>query len=104
MFRTRFLSALAALLSLCAAILPAAAAEVSCDSIYCFSSADFSPDESLMGICITSLPEEKIGSVMLGDRVLRPGDILTTDQVAQMTFCPLRTETDRFTEVGYLPI
>ena len=104
MFRTRFLSALAALLSLCAAILPAAAAEVSCDSIYCFSSADFSPDENLMGICITSLPEEKIGSVMLGDRVLRPGDILTTHQVAQMTFCPLRTETDRFTEVGYLPI
>ena len=104
MFRTRILSALAALLSLCAAILPAAAAEVSCDSIYCFSASDFSPEENLKGICITSLPEEKIGTVMLGDRVLRPGDILTADQVAQMTFCPVRTETDRSTEVGYLPI
>lgn len=104
MFRTRFLSALTALLCLCAAILPAAAAEVSCDSTYCFSPADFSPEENLKGICITSLPEERIGTVMLGDRVLRPGDVLTADQVAQLTFCPLRTETDRSTEVGYLPI
>lgn len=104
MLRTRFLSALTALLCLCAAILPAAAAEVACDSIYCFSPADFSQEEDLKGICITSLPEARIGTVMLGTRVLRPGDILTADQVALMTFCPLRTETDRTAEVGYLPI
>ena len=104
MLHTRFLSVLAALLSLCTVILPAAAAEVSCDSIYCFSPADFSSDENLRGICITSLPEEKIGTVMLGDRTLRPGDILTAEQVSMLTFCPLRTETDRNTEVGYLPI
>ena len=36
--------------------------------------------------------------------MLRAGDILTADQAAQMTFCPLRTETDRSTEVEYLPI
>jgi hypothetical protein len=104
MFQTRFLSVLAVLLSLCTAILPAAAAEISCDGIYCFSPSDFSSEENLKGICITSLPEEKIGSVMLGDRTLRPGDILTAQQVAMLTFCPLRTETDRSTEVGYLPI
>lgn len=104
MFQTRLLSALTALLCLCAAMLPAAAVEVDCDSIYCFSSADFSAEEDLKGICIISLPEEKIGTVKLGDRVLRPGDVLTADQAAQLTFCPLRTETDRSTEVGYLPI
>ena len=104
MFRTRMLSALAALLCLSTAVLPAAAAEVDCDSVYCFSTEDFSADEGLKGICITSLPEPQIGTVMLGTRVLRPGDILTADQVAQMTFSPLKTETDRSAEVGYLPI
>lgn len=84
--------------------LPAAAMEVDCDSIYCFSPADFSQEEALKGICITDLPEAQIGSVMLGDRVLRPGDVLTADQVAQVTFCPIRTETDRSAQVGYLPI
>lgn len=104
MFRTRILSAVAAMLCLAGAALPAAAAEVSCDSTYCFSPADFSGEEALRGICITDLPEAQIGTVMLGTRVLRPGDILTAEQVAQMTFCPLRTETDRSAEVGYLPI
>ena len=104
MFRTRILSLLTAALCLGCAVLPAAALEVDCDATYCFSSADFSAEETLRGICITDLPEPKIGTVMLGTRVLRPGDILTADQVAQMTFCPLRTETDRTAEVGYLPI
>ena len=104
MFRTRILSLLTATLCLGCAVLPAAALEVDCDATYCFSSADFSAEETLRGICITDLPEPKIGTVMLGTRVLRPGDILTADQVAQMTFCPLRTETDRTAEVGYLPI
>ena len=104
MFRTRILSALAALLCLSVSILPAAAAEVDCDSIYCFSAKDFSEEDSLKGICITSLPEPRIGTILLGTRVLRPGDILTADQAAQMTFSPLRTETDRSAQVGYLPI
>ena len=104
MFRTRILPALAALLCLGSTLLPVAAAEVDCTDIYCFSAEDFSGEEDLKGICITSLPEARIGTMMLGTRVLRPGDILTAEQVAQMTFCPLRTETDRSAEVGYLPI
>lgn len=104
MFRTRFLSALTAMLCLGTAVLPAAAAEVDCTDVYCFSAEDFSQEDTLRGICITALPEAQIGTVMLGTRILRPGDILTADQVAQMTFCPLRTETDRSAEVGYLPI
>lgn len=90
-------------LLLCLA-LPASATEVDCDRIYCFSSGDFSQEDGLRGICITELPESSIGTVMLGDRILRPGDVLTADQVAQMTFCPVRTETDRSAQVGYLPI
>lgn len=104
MFQTRFLAALTAFLCLGAAISPAAAAEIPCDSSYCFSPEDFSQEENLKGICITSLPEARIGTIMLGTRVLRPGDILTAEQVSLMTFSPLRTETDRTAEVGYLPI
>ena len=104
MLRTRFICLL-----LCACCLltlsgGAAAAEVECDNVYCFQSADFSADESLAGICITGLPESSAGTVMLGSRVLRPGDILTAEQLAQMTFVPLLTETDQDAQVTYLPI
>lgn len=104
MFRIRFLSAVTAVLCLGCAILPAAAAEVDCDSTYCFSAEDFSSENPVTGICITGLPESSLGAVMLGSRVLRPGDILTADQASQMTFCPLRTETDRDALVEYLPV
>ncbi len=81
----------------------AAAAEVDCDATYCFTAEDFS-DEKLTGICITGLPDAACGTVMLGTRVLQPGDILTADQLAQLTFAPLQTEQDRSAMVTYLPI
>lgn len=80
------------------------AAEVNCDDVYCFQSGDFSSEEAVEGICITGLPDSSVGTIMLGSRVLRPGDILTADQVAQMTFVPLLTETDKSAQVSYLPI
>lgn len=82
----------------------ALAAQVSCDDIYCFQAGDFSPDERMEGICITSLPDSSLGTIMLGHRVLRCGDILTADQIAQMTFVPLQSETDSTALVTYLPI
>jgi VCBS repeat-containing protein len=81
-----------------------AAAEVDCDAVYCFTASDFSGDDTLSGICITELPDASAGTVLLGTRVLRPGDILTAEQVEQMTFTPLRTETDQDAVVTYLPI
>lgn len=78
--------------------------EVDCDSTYCFSLDDFSREEALMGICITGLPDADTGTVMLGTRVLRTGDILTAGQVAQMTFCPLLTQENQEAVVTYLPI
>ena len=81
----------------------ALAAEVDSDSVYCFSAEDFDTvEEALVGICITDLPEN--GAVMLGTRVLRPGDILTAEQVGTMTFTPVRTEADASAQVEYLPI
>jgi len=81
----------------------AAAAQVESGTVYCFSAGDFAPEETLTGICITDLPKTE-GILTLGTRILQPGDILTAEQVAQMTFHPLSTETDRETTVGYLPI
>ena len=80
----------------------ASAVEIDSGSTYCFGTGDFSGGE-ISGICITDLPDD-LGALMLGSRVLREGDVLTAQQVAQMTLRPLDTETDRTMEVGYLPI
>ena len=103
MFKKPLCLALAVLLALGAAG-TALAAEVACDSIYCFSSDDFAGEEPLRGICITGLPDRSAGTVMLGTRVVRSGDILTLDQLQQLTFHPLRTESDTAATVTYLPI
>ncbi len=103
MFRKRTLCALVLLACLAGIFSGAAAAEVDCDSTYCFSAGDFS-EETLAGICITGLPDPNTGTVMLGSRVLQPGDILTADQLAQMTFSPLLTEIDTDAVMTYLPI
>ena len=100
----RILTFFTALLLCSALAAPAAASQVESGEVYCFSSADFSTDEALAGICITGLPDASAGTVMLGARVLRPGDILTAQQLQQVTFRPLSTETDREATVTYLPI
>lgn len=82
----------------------ALAAEVDCDATYCFTAQDFSGEEEVAGICITGLPDPQTGTVMLGSRVLRAGDILAADQLTQMTFSPLRTQADATATVTYLPI
>lgn len=95
-----FLCALCCALGLCAA---ASAVEVDSGSTYCFGTGDFSGEEPVAGICITDLPEN-LGALMLGSRILREGDVLTAEQVSQMTLSPLRSEEDYTLEVGYLPI
>ena len=82
----------------------ARAVEVECDSLYCFSGADFAENTDLQGVCITGLPDSQAGTVMLGTRVVRAGDILTAAQLSQLTFQPLRTEQDVEVTVTYLPI
>lgn len=102
MFRTRFLSLVLALVCVFSLGAAASAAEVDCDSIYCFAPEDFG--EALTGICITELPDSSAGTILLGSRVLQPGDILTADQISQMTFSPLRTTEDSSAQISYLPV
>ena len=80
----------------------ALATEVECDSVYCFSGEEFG--QALTGVCIIGLPDADTGTVLLGSRVVKNGDILTAAQLSQLTFQPLRTETDRTAQVSYLPI
>ena len=104
MLQKRFLC-LALILCCCLGLVGGALAlELDCDEQYCFQSADFSDSEDLTGICITGLPDPSAGTVMLGTRVLRAGDILTAEQIGQMTFMPLKTEEDVDACVTYLPI
>lgn len=95
---------MAAIICLLALAMPSMAAEVDCDSVYCFSGEDFSGEEELAGICLTELPEASLGTLKLGQRVLRAGDILTHEQAARMTFCPLATVEDTEATFQYLPI
>ena len=76
--------------------------QVDCDSIYCFSGGEFG--ENITGVCILQLPDSTIGTVLLGQRVVRSGDILPAHQLSQLTFQPLRTELDTQAQVNYLPI
>ena len=100
--RSRMARAVTALCCVAALALPVLAADVDCDSIYCFSDADF--QEEVVGICVTGLPEAHTGTVLLGTRVVRPGDILTAGQLSSLTFSPLWTQEDQSAMVSYLPI
>ena len=79
------------------------AAEVDCGGVYCFGTGDFSQEE-LAGVCITGLPEKDLGTVLLGDREIRPGDVLPADRLEQLTFSPARRETDAEARIRYLPV
>lgn len=86
-------------------VLSVSAAEVGSGDCYCFASEDFAPgEEQLAGICITKLPESAKGTVMLGSRILRPGDVLTAQQVGQMTFVANYVQRDDTATIGYLPV
>ena len=104
MFRIRFVCLALVLCCLLSLGSIAMAAEVDCDAAYCFTPEDFSENDALTGICITALPDADTGTVLLGSRVIRTGDILTAQQLSQMTFSPLYTADDRDAVVTYLPI
>lgn len=104
MFRAKWICLVLALACLMSLGTVAMAAEVDCDSVYCFTSDDFTGEDTLTGICVTDLPDPEAGTVFLGNRVIRAGDILTAGQIDQMTFSPLRGEADRDAVMTYLPI
>lgn len=105
MNRTQIISLSLAVCCLLGLSVGATAAQVDCDAVYCFTAEEFSTEEEpLAGICITDLPDPSAGTILLGNRVLRAGDILTAQQVSNLTFHPLRTEEDTQAVISYLPI
>ena len=103
MLHKRILALVTALVCLLGTVTAAGAVQVDSDGVYCFTPEDFA-EENLAGICITYVPDPQTGTLMLGSRVLRSGDVLTADQVAQMTFCPAASEEDMTVSVSCLPI
>ena len=83
MFRIRFLSLLAALLCAAPLALPTLAAEVDCDSIYCFTPEDFG--DSLTGICITGLPDARLGEIAAAIIEIKEGLTCTEEEIDE--FC-----------------
>ena len=102
--KNKLLSLLLVLCLLGALALPVFAQETESDQVYCFTTQDFSQQEGLQGICITGLPDPSVGTMLLGNRVLMEGDILSASQVAAMTFQPVLTREDTQTVVEFLPI
>jgi len=105
MIRNILLRAVVFLLGLTSVVCPAAAAaaEVDSGSVYCFSAEEFSGEGNLQGICLRQIPDAA-GVLELEGRILRPGDVLTAQQLEKMTFRASEEEADRILEVGYLPI
>ena len=92
---------------LCALVLscPVGAAQVDAGESYQFCSADFSGENrTLCGVCITELPKQRSGKVLLGQRGIRAGDILTVAQLDEMVFAPCLSESDTTAAVKYLPV
>lgn len=102
--KNKLLSLMLALCLFCALALPAFAQETESDQVYCFTTQDFSAREDFQGICITGLPDPSVGTMLLGNRVLMEGDILSASQVANMTFLPVLTREDTQAVVEFLPI
>lgn len=99
----RRLLALALAALLCVTAASPMAVEVDTGAVYCFQSSDFPTGSSaeLTGICITGLPQS--GIVRIGRRQIVPGDILTAEQVNNMTFHPT-TDLAQEAQITYLPI
>lgn len=85
--------------------LSVSAAEMDSRATHCFAPEEFSSEDgTLAGICLTALPEKHLGTVMLGERVLRPGDVLTACQVGEMTFVAGGPEESATAAIRYLPV
>ena len=87
---------------LCAAILSSSvsAAEVPSGEVCCFSASDFGED--LAGIYVTAIPAK--GAILLGNRLIRSGDVLAASQLSLLSFSTPETEADDTASMRYLPI
>lgn len=56
----------------------------------------------IRGACVTSVPAE--GAVQLGSRVIRPGDVLTAEQMQRLSYSIPEAEEDIRAVMEYLPM
>lgn len=89
---------LALLVLLCPMRAQAAAAESG--SVYCFSQEDFA--QATQGAALLETPDT--GRLCYGTRVIRPGDVLTREQLEKLTFVPYQTEEDSQATIRMLPV
>lgn len=61
--------------------------ELGPEDVYCFRQEELAP-ENASGVMVTAVPEDALGSVMLGSRTIRPGDVLTADSLSSLSFIP----------------
>lgn len=107
MFHPNKLPIFLSLFLLCSGVLtiPVQAAGTDSDQAYCFSLSDFSGSENgLLGICVTGLPDKNQGNILLGNRVIRTGDVLTSGQLQQLIFSPVLSQEDDQAVITYLPL
>ena len=64
----------------------AAESQVLESSSYCYTRTDFSTggEQGVRGIFVTAVPEEDLAAVMLGSRVIRPGDVLCSEDLPRL--------------------
>ncbi len=87
-----FISAISSLLlaaSLLALPVCAEDTQVVWGEVYCFSTEDLTMEENSLGIVVTGVPQDAMGSVFLGTRKIVAGDVLTREQAQQLTFVPI---------------
>ena len=98
----------ARMIALCAAVcilaLPVCAAESVGGAEYCFSTEDFlnapSPAD---GVYLRSVPDEALGTLRLGARTLRSGDVLPAEDLDAVVFSPA-SACDARACISYSPI
>lgn len=92
---------LAALIS--CLVLPASAAEAEGASVYCFGQDDFTGEDTLTGIFVKSVPDQDIGTVCYGKRVICAGDVLPAEALDALTLST-RCQQDAVAQLTYLPL
>ncbi len=81
---------------LIAAVLAGSTAAVTAgeQSEYCFSVSDFTANETEpQGVFIASVPASTIGSLQLGSRVLRTGDVIPSSRLSDVRLYPVQSPT-----------
>lgn len=73
----------------------AAESQVLESSSYCYTRTDFSTggEQGVRGIFVTAVPEEELAAVMLGSRVIRPGDVLCSEDLPRLRLQPVGSRT-----------